>query len=150
VLNYDDICHLSGNIHWQVRNIGEQDFAYNDSRCRVSPNFNVSVWDSFVLTEITVACVVYLKMLEEFVMVGLGCLHILTMRFEILGLQLSKETDSLANSFLWLWPLYFFFWGYKTMVLIITTAHQHVGTKCRDYIFTRHVYKCLVSAWIQI
>lgn len=47
----------------------------------------------FSLTEITVAGVVYLKMLEEILMVGLRCHHILTLVFEILGSQISKETD---------------------------------------------------------
>jgi len=39
------------------------------------------------------ANVVYLKMLEEILMVGLRCNNILTLGFEFLGSQLSKDMD---------------------------------------------------------
>jgi len=51
------------------------------------------------------AGVVCLKMLEEILMVGLGCNHILTLGFEILGSQIFKDIDcyirfyNLARSF---------------------------------------------------
>lgn len=59
----------------------------------------------FSLTESIMAGVVCLKMLEEILMVGLGCNHILTLGFEILGSQIFKDIDcyirfyNLARSF---------------------------------------------------
>jgi hypothetical protein len=143
--------------------MGEQDFAYSDWRndgqsqfqC-VSCSTKQIVLGTFSLTKITVAGAVYLKMLEEILMVGLRCHHILALGFEILGSHFPKKIDwyrrpyNLARSFPWRRPLYFFFWGYIKMVLRITTVHHQVGRSCCGRISTRHVDKCLVSTWIQI
>ena len=46
--------------------------------------------------------VVYLKMLEEILMVCLRCHHLLTFGFEILGSQISKEIDWYRRLYNWL------------------------------------------------
>jgi len=84
----------------------KQDFSCSDPRYKVQSQFQrvlcstkQIVFGIFSLTEITMAGVVYLKMLEEILMVGLGCKYILTLGFEILGSQIFKDIDWYRRSY---------------------------------------------------